>query len=437
MKSHKNSKSFKLWNKTAGIKTPGNALLLFFAFCLTFTSCKRPAYTLQKKYGNDIHYFLGLKNLENGTIPEAQKNFSLCVKKGSSWCARRSYENLILLQNQKNRIEMEDLYLEKYKDEDALLFAVKDYYSSREYSRVIFFTNDLDFSAASSALIALRLRSMKEKNDSRLLDEMFKWFMECSLSTEHQNFYNDYSNYIEESLSEAQKTLLNFRMKAKKRQYSEIVDEVPEIFQIFRESVVAQNSVGNMAALNNAGTGSFAVPLAFIPSQFCSDIGKTLVYGNKNYLQNAKTLENYLAFLNEKNNAEEAHQSPYGAVFTPAPGSGSSGEEDFYFNFYAGRLYDLAGEYFSKAENAYKKAMECTSDGTKKDNALWYILKLKIRRNTSAGCAAVQEYAKSWNDASYFDDLLDLLSNLLLTEGKWNEFYKIYKSIRGTLLTTW
>ena len=402
------------------------SLLIFctsFASSFSLASCKRPSYQLQKKYGNDINYFLGLKALQRGDIQEAQKNFSFTSKKGSEWCARRSYENLILLQNQKNRIEMEDLYLEKYRDQDALLFAVQDYFTSKEFSRVIFFTNELDFYSASASLIALRLKAMKEKNDSRLPEEIFKWFLECPLSSEHQNFFTENAEFIEENLNENQKELLNFRLLAIKRQYSEAVEKVQGILDLFE-------SEGKE-----------------IPSTMCSDIGKVLLYGNKNYLQNVRILEKYLSDMaKEKENSLQPQNSSLNSktnninsrqeksYWTENKDSENAGRnEAFYFNFYAGRIYELAGDYYSRAENCYRKAMEFSSSDDHADNALWYLLKLAIRKNSLNGSRAIQENAKIWHNSAYFDDLLDLLSNLLLTEGKWNEFYKIYKKAQGYL----
>lgn len=395
------------------------ALLLLLS--PSFAGCKSFSSSLQKKYGADTNYFLGLKQLEEGNLDEAQKNFSICQKKGSPLCARYSLENLIKLQNQKKRIDMEDLYLEKYKDERALLFAAKDYFNSKEYSRIIYFTNDIDLNEDSNALIALRLRAMNEKKDSRLKDEVVTWFSNRKISTEHQKFATDFfipysinalesgeqgasvsqgttetqrtqastktlesfseNFYTQTPLSHEEKLILGFRIAASKRMYLQCYESLPSVLEII------QNEKN------------------FKPSrELCSDIGKTLIYGNKEYLKNAALAEKFA--------------------------KGSS-DQIFYFNFYAARLYDMAGDYFSKAQKCYKAAMSETSDPDLFDNALWYLLKLHIRKNSSEGARAIADYSKIWKDAEYYDDILDLISNLLLTEGKWNEFFKLTQSLDG------
>ena len=111
--------------------------------CFAFSGCKSTNQNLQKRFKYNTNYFIGLQNLENKKLPEAENNFAITAKKGSGWCARYSQIELIKLQNQRNRIEMWQSFIQKYNDEDALLNACPDFFNCSEFSKVIFYTNEI------------------------------------------------------------------------------------------------------------------------------------------------------------------------------------------------------------------------------------------------------------------------------------------------------
>lgn len=377
------------------------AVISILAIFSLSAGCKNANRTLQKKFNFNTNYFLGLRALESGKTTEAEQNFLLCAKKGSGYCARYSEIEFIGMQNRRNRSALWQDFLQKYKDEEAILLASRDFFKSQEFAQVISLTDEINLKEAENELVSLRLKSMAEKNDSRYKNEVYTWFTERDISAEHYNFYrlneelfseepnNQYEknqngsvqekNNFSDSFSARAKTI-NFRISVYKKNYKNAFSDAAELLS---------------DAKNNP-----------LPLLLYSDIGKAFSYGSSDFADNAKKLDS-------------------------AIGETSDSERLFYLNFYAGLLYDKSGKFPSKSEERLKNAINSTSDLKKQDNALWYLLRIKLKQSTDSGVNAVIENCKFWHAPHYFDDILDLISNLLLTEGKWNEFSKIYKAIDG------
>lgn len=372
------------------------AIISILAIFSLSAGCKNANRTLQKKFNFNTSYFLGLRALESGKTTEAEQNFLLCAKKGSGYCSRYSEIEFIGMQNRRNRSALWQDFLQKYKDEEAILLASRDFFKSQEFAQVISLTDEINLKEAENELVSLRLKSMAEKNDSRYKNEVYTWFTERDISAEHYNFYrlneelfseepknqdslvqekNDFSDRFS-----ARAKTINFRISIYKKNYKNAFQKAAELLS---------------DAKNNP-----------LPLLLYSDIGKAFSYGSSDFTDNAKKLDS-------------------------AIGETSDSERLFYLNFYAGLLYDKSGKFPSKSEEHLKNAINSTSDLKKQDNALWYLLRLKLKQSTDIGVAAVIETCKFWHAPHYFDDILDLISNLLLTEGKWNEFSKIYKAIDG------
>lgn len=372
------------------------AVISILAIFSLSAGCKNANRTLQKKFNFNTNYFLGLRALESGKTTEAEQNFLLCAKKGSGYCARYSEIEFIGMQNRRNRSALWQDFLQKYKDEEALLLASRDFFKSQEFAQVISLTDEINLKEAENELVSLRLKSMAEKNDSRYKNEVYMWFTERDISAEHYNFYRlneelfseepknqdslvQEKNNFSDSFSARAKTI-NFRISVYKKNYKNAFQKAAELLS---------------DAKNNP-----------LPLLLYSDIGKAFLYGSSDFTDNAKKLDS-------------------------AIGETSDSERLFYLNFYAGLLYDKSGKFPSKSEECLKDSIKSTADFKKQDNALWYLLRIKLKQSTDSGVNAVIENCKLWHAPHYFDDILDLISNLLLTEGKWNEFSKIYKAIDG------
>ena len=71
---------------------------------------------------------------------------------------------------------------------------------------------------------------------------------------------------------------------------------------------------------------------------------------------------------------------------------------EFYYWFYAARLYDAGNLYYTQAITCYENAIKSTESPEKKDNALWYLLKTKLKLSVDQTLSTIKEYASSWYD---------------------------------------
>ena len=140
-------------------------------------------------------------------------------------------------------------------------------------------------------------------------------------------------------------------------------------------------------------------------AQLSSDIGKAYLYGNGEVVQNA-------IFFSTM--AEQYKSTPM----------------EFYFWFYAGRLFDKASLYTSKSRQSFENAIKCASSDLLKDNAIWYLLNTSLSSSINSISALLKEYAPQWSDPSYFDDFFDALSAAIFTAGDWNLFNEVYESTK-------
>lgn len=376
----------------------GIALLFFLIFSTTGCPAESDA---QKIYGSDSDYFIGLSLLSEGNEKEARSRFNNCIKKGTYYCAKRSAEALCSFGNiQEKNIAAENL-IKKFPDEDSLLIAAKQFKSSGEINRLIECTENLDFKSSKNELIRLRLEAMGRRGDTAFEAEVFRWFTECPISTDHYQFYRDFYAhpdfekelvYPESNLPESQTAAepsytpqqfaMHFRIETYKRNYSYTVLYTKKLLEFFEAGSLTPQP------------------------QLVSDMGKSFLYGSMDFAKNAVKCQQ-LAEL-------------YRA--TPA---------EFYFWFYAGRLYDKAGIYYKQAKSSFENAMLAAADGSQKDNALWYLLNTALNFSMDSILSSIGEYSRQWEDAEYFEDFFEMLVTSLLAAGRWNEFGRIYKVIDG------
>ncbi len=373
--------------------------LYFFAtfLLLNAVSCKAaPQPEGQKKFGDDADYFIGLKLLQEGNENAARGKFKHCIKKGSSACAQKSAELLCTFGNIQEKNAAAENLLNLFPGDDALLIAARQFSSSGEINRLIEITSGLDFATAKNEVIRLRLEAMGRRGDSSYESEVYRWFTECPVSTEHYQFYRDFyvhpdfTGAYENPLSELAATLqytpeqfaINYRIESYKRNYS-YTSQYSSILE-----------------------GYFADKTLVPAPQLVSDMGKNYLYGTSNFAKNA----NYFSSLAKD------------FAGTPA---------EFYFWFYAGRYFEKAGLYFKQSRQCFEAAMACAATPGQKDNALWYLLNTSLNFSMDFIIESIGEYCQEWTDSEYFEDFFEQLVTALLAAGRWNEFGRIYKAIDG------
>ncbi len=342
------------------------SLLIFSASCTQDN-------TLQKKYGSDASYFMGLRDLQLGDETTAIREFKRSSKKSSELIARKSREMLTTLGSVDNRIkECFSLY-EIYQDEASLLRLCKELYANREYAQVITATEDIDLTECNNELAYYRCSSLHIKNDTSFQQNYYKWCTTRAFSREQ------YQLFCEVEKSPA---IITLRSLAYIRNYGAAFERI----QPFLENE------------------KFFTPILL------SDFGKILFYGSAQYKENA---EKFLS-LEKK---------------------GLSEESLFYIHFYAGRMYekalDKSENNTQKALEFLTMAMKEASTDDKYDNALWYFLSTSLKLSSAQTIEYLEKYKETWHDPSYFDDFFDSLSVKLISEHSWKDYYKVAKILRN------
>ena len=161
-------------------------------FSLPCTSCSAATKPeSQKKFGNDADYYIGLRLLGEGNENAAREKFKRCIKKGSARCAERSAEALCTFGNLQEKNAAAENLLKLYPGENSILIAARQFSASDEINKLIQCTSGLDFTTAKNEIIRLRLEAMAKRGDSSYEAEVYRWFTECPISTEHYQFYRD------------------------------------------------------------------------------------------------------------------------------------------------------------------------------------------------------------------------------------------------------
>lgn len=352
-------------------------ITLLIAFSAVFSGCGQSLNSdLTNIPPKDKYYYLALKKQQEGNNSEAKRLFSVSARKSSPYIARLSAENLTEIGNVRERLEACENLIKKYSDEDALLIAVKQLFAEEEFTKIVVLTNNINYETSENSLIYLRFAAMLKNNAPRLYNDVFEWFTKRPVSSEHYKFFCDISKNDEFLKNPEQAQIIDLRSEVFKRNYKIAFEK----FQNLKEN------------------------LPLMP-QIISDAGKICLYGSDSYLQNAKFFDG----ITEKVSGSDA---------------------EFYSNFYAARLYEKI-EYLTYATNRYKSAMSCAKTEELYDNALWYLLSLNLKKSTSQGIKMIKQYCSTWHNPAYFDDIFDMLSPLMLSEGRWNEFNDLYKAIDG------
>ena len=364
-------------------------------FSLPCTSCSAATKPeSQKKFGNDADYYIGLRLLGEGNENAAREKFKRCIKKGSARCAERSAEALCTFGNLQEKNAAAENLLKLYPGENSILIAARQFSASDEINKLIQCTSGLDFTTAKNEIIRLRLEAMAKRGDSSYEAEVYRWFTECPISTEHYQFYRD--TYVHPDFDgayqnpDAAATLkytpeqfaINYRIASYKRNYSYTMLCAPELIQFFEDGSI-------------------------LPApQLISDFGKNYLYGSMDFVKNAMYFRELAQIY-----------------------AGTSAE--FYFWFYSGRLFEKAGIYYQQTKNSFEAAIASAKTPSQKDNALWYLLNTSLNFSINSIISSIGTYAQEWSDAEYFEDFFEQLVTALLAAGRWNEFGIIYKAIDG------
>lgn len=340
-------------------------------------------------FGVDADYFAGLTFLNNGDEKSARAKFLNSMKKGSYYCSLRSAQALCTLGTVTEKDKACENLINQFDDYDSLYIASNQYYSSQEYGKLIKITDNIDFEKAPDKLIKLRLLALQQRKSQNYHHDVYKWFLESKISSEHYSFYRDYvehPDFTENSLSLTEENYspllysINYRIELYKKNYLYCYKNADKILSYIKDHEIP------------------------ISGQLASDIGKAFLYGDSNFLTNA---DFFVTLAEQYKNTEMA----------------------FYFWFYAGRLFDKSGLYYNKSVSAFENAINSSNNSAQKDNAIWYLLNTSISYSYESVIEKISNYATQWTDPEYFEDFFDSLAVSLFSAGKWDMFGKIYKII--------
>ena len=438
-------------------------LSILFSACSGFSSSSRP------DFGKDANYYLALQSLQKGEEEESIRLFKIARNKGTNLIARRSAEALVKLGDLSQRMEAANFLIQNYQDEESLLTACRQFYDYEEYAKVISLTEKCDLSKDKNEIIALRLKSLAKKNDSRFNSEFFQWFMERAISPQHIELiplYQEHELDINIKIQEAsekfqkdlnKKSLLESQLAPvnpipwenslnSENSQAKIKNSTPQT-EADQEKIPEESNIENIKIQPEEGFESLIEELqeaenpqkflidfrvsvyrrsyfhAFslvnkvlqiyrdcgdeIHAQILSDIGKATLYGTSDYLASARTFDSYAKKLPP--------------------------EKAYFAYFYAARLYDKAGRYQNQVVSRFRSALKSTSDEMRFDNCLWYLLNFQLRTSTDDIISTLTEFGSRIHDPIYFDDFFESLSILLLSSHRWQDFYKVWKKTDSRL----
>lgn len=376
-------------------------LLLIFLYC----SCALKTDNLvQKKYKHNADYYEGLHLLREENYPQARAKFRNCIRKGSYLFGKKSAIQLTKFGSLADKSEACELLVKKFPDSDSLLIAAKHFASIDENSKILKITKKIDFEKEDDQLISIRLQTLKKVNSSHFKEEVYKWFTCKKLSSEHYNFYkNYYSNEIQEInfLNDYQINLENNNQLQENNASINIKD-----FVIFYRVQLYRQNYQEALSLAEKLITYFEAELLIPNEELASDIGKTFLYGNKNFFHNGVKLSN----LAQKYKSTEV---------------------EFFFWFYAGRCFEKGQSYYTRTKEAYSNSLLAANDNYQKDNVLWYIMNHNLTLSLEDTIKTLGNYAKEIHQKEYFDDFFDKLTVSLLVNGNWIYFEEIIPKIDG------
>ena len=364
------------------------SLSIYSALIFCCFGCKKKADT--DYY--DSFYYMGLQKLAEDKENEARTKFIQCIKKGTHYCARESAIMLTTFGTVQEKNKACAELVEMFDDEDSKLIVAKQYDNSGEIGKILELTSSIDYATSNNELIKIRLESLKKREISSYLDDVFAWFVSRPVSDYHYKFYRDvYSDRLTtleqngDELTPKDFTIM-YRIDLYKRNYISVYDKSSAMLDYFNQKKLE--------------------PLP----QIVSDMGKGFLYGSNEFAQNANLFyENAERFAG-----------------TPA---------EFYFWFYAGRLFDRVGLYYRQSITCFENAINCAiqsgQDNLQKDNAIWYLLNTSLNVSIDSTISKLDVYSTKWSDPAYFDDFFEKMIPAMIEKGRWNSFEQLLKIVKG------
>lgn len=358
-----------------------------FGIFLSISACRA-----ERGEEADRYYYEAIREKKSGNTEKSVRLFKKAATLASPLCAARSLEALMAVGDVGESLSACKELLNKDVEESSFLAALNELNNQKEFALVISATEKTEIDNVNAEIGRLRLLALREKKDSRLLAESLKWYLSSKISSSHVKYFPlieaDYESFIgekkDEEKGEDEKeiplikllyTVSSFRVKLYSRQYESAYENMQKLLEMRIEN-----------------------------KRLLSDMGKAAFYGSRNFLKNA-------------------------AFFRSLSDKATNKTGEFYTSFYTARLYERAeGNYGQTVIKYYKKAVEAAPLEENADNAIWYLLMFYMSRSVDEFLEKLNEYAAVWHDGAYFDDLLDMITPILLTESRYKDIKELYDS---------
>lgn len=366
-------------------------VFLSVLFIFLFSGCNKENTSLIKQFGINSYYFLGLNELKVNNQKNALQMFQKGIRKSDDFFARKCMEELTFMGTPNQRVSMALHYAEKYKDTDAVLRAAQELTAIEDFDKIISITSKYPCEY-NPELTKLRLNAVVKMQRKDFAGEIEDWFLHQPITKHHQTFYKNYfETFIDQSLSSETLIFVKLRMSVFNADYLQAYKILSSIMSI--QSYPEEWLAGLSPIL-------------------LSDIGKIFLYGNTNYIYNAKICDTAADIAKENGNTQN----------------------QFYLNFYSGRLYDkTTSTNIDNAMSRFEAAMNCATDSQKKDNALWYYLSTSLKKSTAYAITSLEKYISEIDDPLYFSDFFETICQRTFTVGDWNSFYSVYSITKDKL----
>ena len=368
-------------------------LVILFTLLLVMTGCNDgKALSTREQFGDNAHYFMGLKYLQEGQKEEALSQFKKGVKKSDDFFAEKCLEILCQLASENERKVLAHELAKQFPSYATQLQLVKILSDAGEYGQIVSITgNDSGVEAAEKPdeLIYLRLLALEQDGKQGFAGEIEDWFFHFPITSFHKKYFDTHKDSLLSSLfSEEVQQCIRIRIAVYQREYGQAVNLLAKVLE----------------------TQEYPTQwLVQQPEELLVDIGKTCLYGTNRLVEVAQ-------FLDESLDEIQSESPSYVA---------------FYLNFYAGRLYDKGlGTGNKKALEKFLAAMEAADTPAKYDNALWYYFSTQLKIAPSEAETAMKEYIHTIHDATYYSDFFETLILRYFTERNWSGVLKSLILIR-------
>jgi len=338
------------------------------------------------------YYFQGMDSLNQGNLQDALSAFRKSATNVYSYTGILSAEQAVRLEKASSRFTKTYNYYKK--NPHNILLKTRYWealYSIGNYEHIISLYKDEI--KPDNALTRVYLRAKLALNNNNfeqsLLDEIFIWFTDSSLSESHVRFYNQIKPFFAENLDARREdfwNILTIRVSVYNGTYGLVLRLLKDI----------ENQ-----------KSSFSQFLAALPFTVLSDIGKTYTYTSKEYEKYARIFIESATSIKEKKSSQK-----------------------FMLLFYSARLYDkMPSWYRGKAIQQYKAAMDASELDSHFDNALWYYLSNYQDYNPGNMVNMLKKYAPQWHTKDDFDGIFDEVSVFLVRNHEWQKYFQVYELV--------